>query len=364
MEIFNQSLWNGQRLVATVLKAAVSRQRLFHAYLLGGRALEDKWQLSRQLACYLNCQGTDKVKGGSCAFKLRLWDISDLQQREQGDDTKRVVGSTASDAHRSVGSRTAREGVGGAETGALQHRKLCQNCAWIVSNQHPQAFVQLAGEETKSGKIAVEKARLLASELSKTSDYFRVVVIPDASEGILHRPAANALLKTIEEPPVNTVFILFADHVDDVLPTIVSRCQVLNLMNQPDRLSPMADFGPEAAKELELLIDSWPLTDAKSKRVWAGLQWAKSAQAICEETELPLAEIIDQVVAKEIKNLRDEAVKRPFFAAYLKDLLDLADKTKQQLDHYVSPKAASDYFALCLRKLRQDYFGSSVFGKG
>lgn len=326
MEIFGQSLWHGQRLVATVLKAAVSRGRLAHAYLLSGRAQEDKWQLSRQLACFLNCQGHDKEKAGSCAFKLGLFD-SQLPDE-------------------------------------INTHKLCQNCSWIINNQHPQAFVQLQGEDTKSGKIAVEKARLLASELTKTSDYFRVVVIPDASESIMHRPAANALLKTIEEPPANTVFILFADHFDDVLPTIVSRCQVLNLMNQVDKKSNIDNLSPEAAQQLQKFIESLPLSESKSKRVWTGLGWAKSAQVVSEETELPLADIIDQFVAVEIASWKDAAVKTPAYASYLKNLLDLADKTKQQLDHYVSVKAASDYFALCLRKLRQDYFGSGVFGKG
>ncbi len=325
MEIFSQSLWHGQRLVATVLKAAVSRGRLAHAYLLSGRAQEDKWQLSRQLACYLNCQAHDKEKVGSCAFKLGLF-----------DDQKAEI----------------------------QISKLCRNCNWIVGNQHPQAFVQLQGEETKSGKIAVEKARMLASELTKTSDYFRVVVIPDASEAILHRPAANALLKTIEEPPANTVFILFADHFEDVLPTIVSRCQVLHLMNQPSKASDLGNLSLESAQHLQKFVGSLSLTDPKSKRVWTGLGWAKSAQAISEKTELPLSEIIDQVVNHEVETWKDLAIKTPAYAYYLKSLVDLADKTKQQLDHYVSAKAASDYFALCLRKLRQDYFGSGVFGKG
>lgn len=327
MEIFSQSLWHSQRLVATVLKAAVTRKRLAHAYLLSGRAFEDKWQLSRQLACYLNCQEPDKEKSGSCAFKTGFFD------QEKTESNNQNVG-----------------------------QNLCQNCNWIVHNQHPQAFVQLQGEDTKSGKIAVEKARMLASELTKTSDYFRVVVIPDTSEQILHRPAANALLKTIEEPPANTVFVLFADHFDDVLPTIVSRCQVLNLMNQPAKTA-IEDLSPEASSKLAKFVQSLPLTDAKSKRVFAGLNWAKSAQALSEDTELPLPEIIDQMVKNEIASWKDAAVHRPAYAAYLKNLLHLADKTKQQLDHYVSAKAASDYFALCLRKLRQDYFGSGVFGK-
>ena len=45
---------------------------------------------------------------------------------------------------------------------------------------------------------------------------------------MLSGPAFNALLKTLEEPPAHTVFILLAHDVRQLLPTIVSRCQLVN----------------------------------------------------------------------------------------------------------------------------------------
>ena len=54
--------------------------------------------------------------------------------------------------------------------------------------------------------------------------------------GILHfadrlnSTTANVLLKTLEEPPEDTSFILVSDRPDELLPTVVSRCQILNLM--------------------------------------------------------------------------------------------------------------------------------------
>lgn len=60
----------------------------------------------------------------------------------------------------------------------------------------------------------------------------KVVVIEGADD--MPVPAANSLLKTLEEPPSDTVFILSARSVSGVLPTIVSRCSVVPLMPEPD----------------------------------------------------------------------------------------------------------------------------------
>lgn len=55
----------------------------------------------------------------------------------------------------------------------------------------------------------------------------KAFVIEDAHT--LTEEAQNALLKTLEEPPVNTVFVLTSRNEDLILPTIVSRCQVLRV---------------------------------------------------------------------------------------------------------------------------------------
>lgn len=49
----------------------------------------------------------------------------------------------------------------------------------------------------------------------------------------LTHAAQNALLKTLEEPPKNTIIILSSPHADNLLPTIISRCQIINLAAKP-----------------------------------------------------------------------------------------------------------------------------------
>jgi len=76
-----------------------------------------------------------------------------------------------------------------------------------------------AGEE----KIKIERVREMIRKISLRSPGRRVVLILGAE--LLSEEAANALLKTLEEPPKNTIFILTSSDIKEVLSTIVSRCQ-------------------------------------------------------------------------------------------------------------------------------------------
>ena len=63
----------------------------------------------------------------------------------------------------------------------------------------------------------------------------KVFVIEDAD--LMNEPAQNALLKTLEEPPADTVFILTSEHEEELLDTIRSRCRAVRLEAVPeDRL--------------------------------------------------------------------------------------------------------------------------------
>ena len=77
--------------------------------------------------------------------------------------------------------------------------------------------------------IPVDEVRRLRSFLSHRSaqDGWRVVIVDEAND--LNVNAANALLKSLEEPPQRTVFLLIASAPGRLLPTIRSRCRVLSL---------------------------------------------------------------------------------------------------------------------------------------
>lgn len=84
------------------------------------------------------------------------------------------------------------------------------------------------------GEIVIEDVRRLTSFLSLTAaaGEWRVVIVDTADE--MNRNAANALLKGLEEPPSNTLFLLVCNAPGRLLPTIRSRCRTLAMKPLPE----------------------------------------------------------------------------------------------------------------------------------
>ena len=87
--------------------------------------------------------------------------------------------------------------------------------------------------ESEGGEIKIEAARAVPEFLSLTpaEGKWRVVIVDPAEA--MNRNAANALLKTLEEPPARAVLLLVSHNPGTLLPTIRSRCRVLKLKPLP-----------------------------------------------------------------------------------------------------------------------------------
>lgn len=99
----------------------------------------------------------------------------------------------------------------------------CKSCYKIDKGIHPDVeLVEADGQFIKIGQIR---------ELQKQVNYkpfegrWKVYILNDAEK--LNLEAANALLKTLEEPPPDTAFILVSSNPSALLPTIISRCQLV-----------------------------------------------------------------------------------------------------------------------------------------
>ena len=149
----------------------------------------------------------------------------------------------------------------------------CISCGWFSQGNHPdyrrvrpEALEDEPpeGEEgegdskkaktTKapSKEIKIEQIRALADfmNISTHRQGLRVVVIYPAEA--LNTPASNALLKTLEEPPPNTVFLLASNSLDRLLPTILSRCRKFGLP-MPDHAAATAWLNAQGLAD----ADSW-----------------------------------------------------------------------------------------------------------
>ena len=97
---------------------------------------------------------------------------------------------------------------------------VCPSCLSVEHGNHPSMYVY--GPAPGKQIVDIDTVR----ELAETTHYrtSKVLVSILESADLLNEPAANALLKTLEEPPGDAVLILTARSAGSVLPTIVSRC--------------------------------------------------------------------------------------------------------------------------------------------
>jgi DNA polymerase III subunit delta' len=101
----------------------------------------------------------------------------------------------------------------------------CHSCHTVLAGSHADVTVV----RTDKLSIGVDEVRDLVrrSALAPVGRRWQVMIVEDADR--LTDQAANALLKTIEEPTDRTVWILCAPTVEDLLPTIRSRCRLVSL---------------------------------------------------------------------------------------------------------------------------------------
>jgi len=172
-----------------LLQRSLRSGRLGHAYLFTGQQLEELEAVARTLAKTLNCQNPVRENG-------KAIDCCDV----------------------------------------------CSVCTRIEGETHGD--IHWARPESKSRVVTIDQTRELMSEvqLKPLEAEFKVAIIVAADR--MNPQAANAFLKTLEEPPQKSILILLSTEPQRLLETILSRCL---------RLS----FGVEGARKLDAAQMEW-----------------------------------------------------------------------------------------------------------
>ncbi len=202
----------------TLLQRSLQRGRLGHAYLFSGADLTALESLARTLAKTLNCQQPQQADG-------KAVDCCDA----------------------------------------------CPACRKIQNDTHGD--VHWVRPESKSRIVSVDQMRELMREIQlKPNDAeYKVAVIVAADR--LNQQAANAFLKTLEEPPSKSVLMLLTTEPGRILETILSRCLRLNFGGEGTRqwdkatLSWLNRFGEIAGAEQKSLLGRYRLLDVVAARL-------------------------------------------------------------------------------------------------
>jgi DNA polymerase-3 subunit delta' len=201
----------GHEAAERTLAAALASGRMHHAWILGGP------------------QGIGKA---TLAYRFARSALASPHEQASGSETLDVADDT----------RAARQ------VRALSHPGLL-----LLRRPYDEKAKRFASA------IPVDEVRRLRSFLSHraTDDGWRVVIVDDANE--LNVNAANALLKSLEEPPQRTIFLLVASAPGKLLATIRSRCRVLTLHSlASEPLRKAAAQALEAAGETLPKDAEWP----------------------------------------------------------------------------------------------------------
>ncbi|MGB3779250.1 MAG: DNA polymerase III subunit delta [Tunicatimonas sp.] len=193
------------------LMQAADRGKVAHAQLFVGPPGSANLAMALAYATYLNCE--DRQADGSCGAsasgaKMHRYIHPDLHFVFPVSSTKSITGKdVVSDSY----IEPWRE--------FLHDQPYGDPADWSV----------VFGGENKQLNISKEESRNIIRKLSLTAyeSHYKVVIIwmPE----YLHPAAANGILKILEEPPAKTVFLLVASEVDRLLPTIISRVQIVNI---------------------------------------------------------------------------------------------------------------------------------------
>ena len=176
----------------------------------------------------------------------------------------------------------------------------CRSCRLAAEGGHPDhRFV-----EPSNGQIKIEQIRNLIHEanLSPVEGRYKVFIVRAFDRA--NPSAANALLKTLEEPSETTRILLTSSQSVGILPTITSRCQVLNLRPVPAR------------DVAEVLQFKWGIS-AERANLLANLSGGRIGWAIQLGSQPELWQVYEQRVGQIRALVQQDVVERMAYAEKL-----------------------------------------------
>lgn len=117
----------------------------------------------------------------------------------------------------------------------------CKPCVKVLENNHPDVIVAEPSKNLKSGILSLKDLRenyLSQTAIKPNEADIKVYLFPDADK-LLREDAQNALLKTIEEPPQDLLFLFTVEAAEKMLATVRSRARIITMSRSdaPDEQS-------------------------------------------------------------------------------------------------------------------------------
>ena len=214
----------------------------------------------------------------------------------------------------------------------------CPSCRKALHGNH-SAIHHITAANGKQ-YISIEQIRNMQQQayLSHLEGEYQIFLLAAQQ---LRTESANSLLKVLEEPPVQTVFLLYAEKDMDILPTVLSRCQVVRLQEKTVQME----------NELLMKASQWladfPQLSADRLLSW-GEKWDKDRQGV-RAFLLAALQYCHNVILKTAREQQTEQL-----AALVGPWLEVAaviEGTVESLDKNVNQRLLLDVMVLKLKKL-------------
>jgi len=166
----------------------------------------------------------------------------------------------------------------------------CASCRRIARGVHPDVILIEPGD---TGTIKIEQVRDVVERAGfRPFEGRRRVVIVDEADAMVI-PAQNALLKTLEEPPSASIFILVSSLPDALLPTVRSRC-------------PKLRFGPLSASDVAaVLVRDHEYAEADARAAAADADGSVGQALSSEAADMTEARAVAQRILEQAARLND-----------------------------------------------------------
>ncbi len=204
----------GQKRVKDILKTSLERDRIAHAYLFIGKEGSGKFAVALELAKILNCEKKSSESCGMCSSCKKFETL-------QHPNLKLIFPLPVGRGEKSNDPPLAK--LTDNEVADIQEQ---------IALKAKNPYHKIEIERANVIKInSIREIRRQAS-MSLFGSGKKVFIIIDAEK--MNDESSNALLKTLEEPHPDTLLILLTASVHSLLPTIISRCQLI-------RFDPLSD---------------------------------------------------------------------------------------------------------------------------
>ncbi len=241
----------GQERALGILRGCIAKNRLAHAYLFAGDAGIGKRLTAVNFAKALNCQRQNTEP----AYRTGRHGI----QNTDTPPPRPLPQGEGKGGDENLGSGLW---VLGSEIDCCDE---CPSCIKIDKAIHPDVF--FIAPEGDGGQITIKIIRELEEHLSYKSfeGRWKVAVI-DMAEN-LNQSAANAFLKTLEEPPAHSLLILISSMPEVIPDTIRSRCQTVRFSPLPlEKMTELLNYETQNANhKLISLLSAGRLGNALSE---------------------------------------------------------------------------------------------------